>query len=43
MCDGACQLYDLLRQVLFAIWDVRDWMKFVFLSSRSVVDFGCKI
>ena len=39
MCEGACQLYDLLRQVLFAIRVGKAWTKCVSLSSESVVDF----
>ncbi|KAM1986800.1 hypothetical protein ACFX15_034147 [Malus domestica] len=43
LCEGGRQLYDLSRQVLFAIWIGRAWKKCIFLSSGSVVDFGFEI
>ncbi|KAM1241591.1 hypothetical protein ACFX2J_046775 [Malus domestica] len=43
LCEGACQLYDLLRQVLFAIWVGIAWTECVSLSNESVVDSGGEI
>ncbi|KAM2013123.1 hypothetical protein ACFX1T_024873 [Malus domestica] len=38
LCKGACQLYDLSRQVLFTIWIGRAWKECTFLGSGRVVD-----
>ncbi|KAM2795203.1 hypothetical protein COP1_006485 [Malus domestica] len=43
LCKGARQLYDLSRQVLFAIWIGRAWKECASLGSERVVDFGCEI
>ncbi|KAM1423109.1 hypothetical protein ACFX13_005223 [Malus domestica] len=43
LCKGARQLYDLSRQVLFAIWIGRAWKECASLGSGKVVDFGRKI
>ncbi|KAM2457060.1 hypothetical protein ACFX1W_006028 [Malus domestica] len=43
LCKGARQLYDLSRQVLFAIWIRRAWMESASLSSGRVVYFGYEI
>ncbi|KAM2841209.1 hypothetical protein PS2_029496 [Malus domestica] len=43
LCKGTRQLYDLLRQLLFAIWIGRAWKECASLSSGSVVDSKCKI
>ncbi|KAM1947729.1 hypothetical protein ACFX15_008005 [Malus domestica] len=41
--QGACQLYDLLRQVLFAIWIRRAWKECASFGSGMVVDSGREI
>ncbi|KAM2165494.1 hypothetical protein ACFX1R_039636 [Malus domestica] len=38
LCKGARQLYDLSRQVLFAIWIRRAWKECASLGSGRVVD-----
>ncbi|KAM2630913.1 hypothetical protein TB1_029727 [Malus domestica] len=38
LCKGARQLYDLLRQVLFAIRIGSAWKKCISLGSGSMVD-----
>ncbi|KAM1912546.1 hypothetical protein ACFX14_000599 [Malus domestica] len=38
LCKGACQLYDLSRQVLFAVWIGKAWKECVSLGSGMVVD-----
>ncbi|KAM2000498.1 hypothetical protein ACFX16_007794 [Malus domestica] len=38
LCEGARQLYDLSRQVLFSIWVGIAWKKCIPLSNGSVVD-----
>ncbi|KAM1639194.1 hypothetical protein ACFXTN_008512 [Malus domestica] len=43
LCKGACELYNLSRQVLFAIRIGRAWKECISLSSGSVVDFGREI
>ena len=43
LCNGACQLYDLSRQVLLAIWIGRAWKKCASSSSGRVVDSGREI
>ncbi|KAM1480307.1 hypothetical protein ACFX2I_027468 [Malus domestica] len=43
LCKGARQLYDLSRQVLFAIWIGRAWKECASLGSGRVVDFGREI
>ncbi|KAM1728922.1 hypothetical protein EV1_019078 [Malus domestica] len=43
LCEGACQLYDLLKQVLFIIRVGRAWMECVSLSNGSVMDSGREI
>ena len=43
LCKGARQLYDLSRQVLFAIWIGRAWKECASLSSGRVVDSGREI
>ncbi|KAM1264272.1 hypothetical protein ACFX2J_034101 [Malus domestica] len=40
LCEGAHQLYDLSRQVLFSIWVGKAWKECISLSSGSVVDSG---
>lgn len=37
LCKGACQLYDLSRQVLFTICVGRTWTEYFSVSSESVV------
>ncbi|KAM1249750.1 hypothetical protein ACFX2H_032276 [Malus domestica] len=43
LCKGARQLYDLSRQVLFAIWIGRAWKECASLGSGNVVDSGREI
>ncbi|KAM1348073.1 hypothetical protein FF1_002362 [Malus domestica] len=43
LCKGPHQLYDLSRQVLFAIWNGKAWKEYVSLSSGRVVDSGREI
>ncbi|KAM1171383.1 hypothetical protein ACFX2I_021639 [Malus domestica] len=43
LCKGVRQLYDLSRQVLFAIWIGRAWKEYTSLGSGRVVDSGREI